>query len=135
MAEKHFLKASEVRPVVRTHGRNSWLLLTQVEMGAKGFAGGVHSLNPGGLIPAHIHENEQEALFFYSGQGVCRLGSEEFVIEPESVLLAPAGIEHEVRNTGNDPLKFVWVFSPPLPEHATQEAYHKSAQAAAPPQR
>ena len=48
-------------------------------------------------------------------------------ITPESVMLAIAGVSHSIRNTGTGPLKFVFVYSPPLPEHISREEYFKRA--------
>ncbi|MGE5607234.1 MAG: cupin domain-containing protein [Bacteroidota bacterium] len=124
---KHFLKASEVTAVKKTMGRNSKLMVSESEMGSKGFAAGMHLMEPGGQSTVHVHEKEQEAMYFYSGTGVCSVGDEEYEIVPESFLIAPIGVKHQIRNTGNEPLKFVWIYCPPLPEHYSQEAYHKGA--------
>jgi mannose-6-phosphate isomerase-like protein (cupin superfamily) len=125
--KRYFLMASEVEAVVKTNGRNSKLMVSEYEMGAKGFAAGMHLMEPGGMSAVHTHELEQEAMYFYSGEGVCTVGDQEFKIVPESFLLAPAGVKHQIRNTGSGPLKFVWIYSPPLPEQYSQEAYHRGA--------
>jgi mannose-6-phosphate isomerase-like protein (cupin superfamily) len=125
--KKHFLKASEVEAVVKTNGRNSKLMVSEFEMGSQGFAAGMHLMEPGGQSEVHVHEKEQEAMYFYSGTGVCTVGDEEYEIVPESFLLAPIGVKHQIRNTGSEPLKFVWVYCPPLPEHFSQAAYHQGA--------
>ena len=125
--KKLFLRAAEVVAVKKTNGRNSKLMVSEFEMGAKGFAAGMHLMEPGGQSDLHIHEHEQEAMYFYSGTGVCSVGDEEFEIVPECFLLAPIGVKHQIRNTGTEPLKFVWIYCPPLPEHFSQEAYHKGA--------
>jgi oxalate decarboxylase/phosphoglucose isomerase-like protein (cupin superfamily) len=40
----------------------------------------------------------------------------EYEIRPESVMLAPPKIKHSIRNTGKGPLKFVFIYCPPLSE-------------------
>ena len=122
-----FLKAADVKAVRKTNGRNSKLMVSGGEMGSEGFAAGMHLMEPGGMSDRHIHENEQEAMYFYSGTGVCYVGDEEHKIEPECFLLAPKGIPHQIKNTGTEPLKFVWIYAPPLPEQFSQELYHKLA--------
>jgi mannose-6-phosphate isomerase-like protein (cupin superfamily) len=103
------------------------LMVTEHEMGAVGFAAGMHIMEPGGMNQMHVHEKQQEAMYFYSGRGIARVGDEEFEIVPESFLLAPAGVPHQICNTGDEPLKFVWIYCPPLPEHYSQETYHQGA--------
>ncbi|MGI6084429.1 MAG: cupin domain-containing protein [Acetivibrionales bacterium] len=122
-----FLRAADIKAVRKTNGRNSKLVASENEMGTEGFAAGFHLMEPGGRSSMHVHENEQESMFFYSGYGECTVGDEEYKIEPETVLLAPKGIPHQIRNTGTEPLKFVWIYCPPLPEHFSQELYHANA--------
>lgn len=125
--KKYFMRASEVKAVRKANGRNSKLMVSEYEMGAKGFASGMHVMEPGGMSGLHIHDAQQEAMYFYSGEGVCIVGDQVFEIVPESFLLAPAGVKHQIKNTGSEPLKFVWIYCPPLPEHYSQEAYHSGA--------
>jgi mannose-6-phosphate isomerase-like protein (cupin superfamily) len=128
MANELFAYAKDMKKIVhKTHGRHSNLLVTKEDMGADGFILGCHTMDPGGYSPEHIHANEAEAMFFYEGTGTARVGGEEFEIIPETVVLSPAGVGHSVRNTGDGPLKFVFVYCPPLPEHISREEYFKRA--------
>ena len=105
----------------------SRFMVSEAEMGAKGFAAGMHVMAPGGFSKPHVHEKEQEAMYFYSGCGRCTVDGKEHTIVPESFLLAPARVVHSIGNTGSEPLRFVWTYCPPLPEHRSQEAYHRDA--------
>lgn len=128
MAKELFAYANEMSDIVhKTNGRHSTLLLTQEDMGAEGFIAGCHTMDPGGGAPEHCHENEQEAMFFYEGTGVATIGGVEHEIRPESIMLAPAKVMHSIRNTGDGPLKFVFIYSPPLPEHVSRAEYFKRA--------
>jgi mannose-6-phosphate isomerase-like protein (cupin superfamily) len=123
-----FAYARDMELVVnKTNGRHSTLIVTEEDMGAKGFIVGVHTMDPGGGAPEHVHEKEQEAMYFFSGKGIARVGGTEFNIEPDSVMLAPPGAKHSIRNTGDQPLRFVFVYCPPLPEHVSRETYFKRA--------
>jgi mannose-6-phosphate isomerase-like protein (cupin superfamily) len=115
------------RVVHKTNGRHSTLLVTEEDMGAKGFIVGCHMMDPGGGAPEHAHEEESEAMFFYEGTGVATIDGKEYEITPESVMLAPPKVMHSIRNTGDGPLKFVFVYCPPLPEHISREEYFKRA--------
>jgi len=124
-----FIRAKDVKYVVhKTHGRHSTLIVTERDMGAKGFILGVHSMDPGGFAPEHSHEKEQEAMYFFSGEGIAAIGGKEYVIEPDSVMLAQPKVRHSIRNAGRAPLRFVFVYCPPLPEHLSRKEYFKRAE-------
>jgi len=123
-----FICAKDVKYVVdKTHGRHSTLIVTKRDMGAKGFILGVHSMDPRGFAPEHSHEKEQEAMYFFSGDGIATIGRKEYVIEPDSGMLAPPKVRHSISNTGRAPLRFVFVYCPPPPEHVSREEYFKRA--------
>jgi mannose-6-phosphate isomerase-like protein (cupin superfamily) len=123
-----FAYAKDMELVVnKTNGRHSTLIVTKEDMGAEGFILGCHSMDPGGGAPIHTHEKESEAMFFYEGTGIATINGKEYEIMPESVMLAIPGVPHSIRNTGKGPLKFVFVYCPPLPEHVSREEYFKRA--------
>lgn len=123
-----FAYAKDMELVVnKTNGRHSTLIVTKEDMGADGFILGCHTMDPGGGAPIHTHEKETEAMFFYEGTGIATIGVKEYEIIPESVMLAIAGVPHSIRNTGQGPLKFVFVYCPPLPEHISRKEYFDRA--------
>ena len=113
--------------VNKTNGRHSTLMVTEEDMGSKGFIIGTHTMDPGGFATEHAHEREQEAMYFYQGTGVATIDGVEYAIRPDSVMLAPAGVMHTIRNTGDEPLRFVFVYCPPLPEHISRQEYFERA--------
>jgi len=128
MKKELFAYVKDMKYVVnKKNGRHSTLIVTEKDMSAKGFIVGCHMMDPGGGAPEHIHEEEQEAMFFYEGSGIATIDGEEYKIEPESVMIAPSKVKHSIRNTGNGPLKFVFIYCPPLPEHISREEYFKRA--------
>jgi mannose-6-phosphate isomerase-like protein (cupin superfamily) len=128
MLDNLFAYAKDMELVVnKTNGRHSTLIVTKEDMGAEGFILGCHSMDPGGGAPIHTHEKESEAMFFYEGTGIATINGKEYEITPESVMLAIPGVPHSIRNTGKGPLKFVFVYCPPLPEHVSREEYFKRA--------
>ena len=120
-----FIAVSDVEAVQKAKGRNSRLLISGSETGNKAFALGRSLMEPGVIADLHSHANEEEAMYFYAGEGVCVVGDQKYEIGPETVVLAPAGVKHQVTNTGTEPLKFVWTMSPPLAAHYSQETYHR----------
>ena len=128
MTKPLFAYAEDMELIVnKTNGRHSTLIVTEEDMGAQGFIIGTHTMDPGGFAQEHAHEREQEAMYFYEGTGIATIDGVEFEIRPDSVMLAPAGVMHRIRNTGDGPLRFVFVYCPPLPEHVSRKEYFDRA--------
>ena len=60
-------------------------------------------------------------MFIISGKGRLVLEDEEQEVGPEMAIYMPPGKEHSIVNIGEEELKLVWVYSPPLPEHRKQQ--------------
>ncbi len=59
MEKELFACAKDMELVVhKTNGRHSTLIVTEEDMGAKGFILGCHTMDPGGGAPEHTHEKE-----------------------------------------------------------------------------
>ncbi len=82
---------------------------------------GTQEIPPGGRIPRHLHEREEEILFFHEGEGEAEVGGETHPVGPGSTVFLPVGVPHGVRNTGERPIRLVWVFSPPGYEEIFRE--------------
>lgn len=74
--------------------------------GAPNFAMRQFEVAPGGHTPRHQHPYEHE-VFVLSGNGTVLQQDKEFPIGPGSVVFVPAGVVHQFRNTGQEPLKFL----------------------------
>ena len=42
----------------------------------------------------------------------------ELPLEPETMVFVPPGVEHQFKNNGSEPLRFVFFYAPPGPEQA-----------------
>jgi quercetin dioxygenase-like cupin family protein len=70
---------------------------------------------PGGTLAAsHTHKAEEEILYVISGRGALIAGEEEVLFEPGVAVLIPPGIPHRIRVDGEETLRVVTVFSPPV---------------------
>ena len=63
------------------------------------------------MLP-HTHETEEEIIFVVEGAGEVVIGGVTEQIEPFTAVKFPVGLEHQTRNTGSAPLKFVFIFNP-----------------------
>ncbi|HCE6896738.1 cupin domain-containing protein [Pseudomonas aeruginosa] len=79
--------------------------------------GGVYSmmetvLPPGGVVPRHVHEDEDENNYILEGQLTMQIGEVVHVAVPGSYVVAPRGIEQCFRNEGLVDCRFLTTFLP-----------------------
>ena len=117
MAKVKVINIKDVPGERRDPPRTSWILVSEKTVGAKNLAMGVNETDPGGMVPEHKHDIEEEVMFFLSGKGKFVTEDEEIPLEPGVCIYNPPGGRHKIVNTGQEILKFVWIYSPPLPSH------------------
>ncbi|MDI6825554.1 MAG: cupin domain-containing protein [Bacillota bacterium] len=109
--------ADHVEGVYRIPPRVSKLLISEKSVGARNLSLGMNETAVGSRIPEHAHPEQEEAMFIISGRGMFRISGKEYEVGPGTALFAPPGVPHELVNTGEEPLRLVWCYAPPLPEH------------------
>ncbi|MDB5238715.1 MAG: uncharacterized protein JWO00_50 [Candidatus Parcubacteria bacterium] len=89
------------------------------------------SLKPGQDIGMEVHHVDQ-FFRFESGKGKSIINGKEYPVSDGSVILVPTGSEHNVINTGDEPLKLYTVYAPPNHiegrVHKTKTAAEKDAE-------
>ena len=76
----------------------------------------VWELPPGASEGSHIHEGDntlEEFYYFIAGEGVMWMGDDEVTVKPGDAIMAPPGVDHGFRSTGDAPLKLVIVWGVP----------------------
>lgn len=73
------------------------------------------SLLPGEEIGSEVHDVDQ-LLYAVKGEGVAVIKGRREAFEKGTVFCVPAGSEHNVINTGDEPFKLFTIYAPP--EHA-----------------
>jgi mannose-6-phosphate isomerase-like protein (cupin superfamily) len=63
--------------------------------------------------PDNRHRGADQWLFVVSGQGLAVVGGEEVSLREGTLVLISRGQTHEIRNTGDGPLKTLNVYVPP----------------------
>jgi mannose-6-phosphate isomerase-like protein (cupin superfamily) len=81
----------------------------------------IQVLDPGAVVPVHLHEREEQILFFYSGHGKAILGETEMEVHPGTTVYSPRQVWHGFSNTGTEPLCVLETTSPPGAENAFRE--------------
>lgn len=86
------------------------------------------SLLPGEEIGTEVHEGDQ-LLYAVKGKGVAVIAGTSEPFEKGTMFCVPAGTEHNVINTGDEPFKLFTVYAPP--QHAPGTIHQTKAAAAA----
>ncbi len=69
-------------------------------------------LAPGDHCHEHSTEAREEILVFLSGQGVLKTGEQENAVGVGSIAYIPPQTLHDVKNTGRDPLIYIFCVTP-----------------------
>ena len=83
--------------------------------GAKKFCRRVFEIARGGIIGKHAHEWEHE-VFVHAGKGEILREGKWAPLSSGSVVFIPGNEEHQLRNSGEEPLVFVCVIPSGAPE-------------------
>ena len=73
----------------------------------------VMSLPPGCDIGAEVHEDRDQFFRFEEGRGQVDIDDNCYDVTDGSGVIVPAGARHNVRNTGDVPLKLYTLYGPP----------------------
>lgn len=73
----------------------------------------VMSLKPGEEIGQEVHPQVDQFFRFESGRGKVVIDGAEQAVGPDEVVIVPAGSQHNIINTGDEPLQLYTLYSPP----------------------
>lgn len=94
------------------------------------------SIRPGEDIGIEVHPNLDQFLRIEEGQGLVRMGYRKDRLDFEEkvyddfAFIVPAGIWHNLINTGYKPLKLYSIYAPPQHPHGTIHETKKDAESA-----
>lgn len=71
------------------------------------------SLPPGCDIGSEVHEDRDQFFRFEEGEGEVDIDDNTYRVSDGSGIIVPAGARHNVRNTGDGPLKLYTLYGPP----------------------
>jgi mannose-6-phosphate isomerase-like protein (cupin superfamily) len=61
----------------------------------------IYCFEPGQELALHQHANSDQVFFFVEGEGIYAVGGETKSVGPADCTLAPAGVDHGIKNTGS----------------------------------
>ncbi len=117
MGEVKVVNIKDVEGSYREPPRVSWVLVSEKTVGSKNLAVGLNETYVGSSVPSHKHDNEEEVMYFFQGNGKFITKEQEIEVEPGVCIYNPPGEYHMIVNTGSEPLKFIWIYSPQLDSH------------------
>lgn len=79
----------------------------------------VMTLRPGEDIGEEVHDDRDQFFRIESGSGEILIDGKVSPIRDDMGLIVPAGARHNLRNTGNEPLKLYTIYGPPEHRHGT----------------
>lgn len=86
------------------------LTVAGAEQGLSGLSVWRQSMAPGSATPPHQHDCE-EVVLVLEGSGEVRIGDEVVPFGPDSTLILPPNVAHQIFNTGKVALRTVAAFS------------------------
>lgn len=69
-------------------------------------------LQPGADCGVHSTEDKEEQLVFLTGNGTAKIAGEELAVGVGKVCYIPPQTEHNIVNTGTEPLTYIFCVSP-----------------------
>jgi mannose-6-phosphate isomerase-like protein (cupin superfamily) len=73
---------------------------------------GLNAFEPGQEHKLHAHEGMDKVYQVVTGRGLFVLEDREIPMEPGMMLVAPEGVPHGVRNTGDERLLLIAILAP-----------------------
>ena len=71
------------------------------------------TLQPGEEIGSEVHPDRDQFFRFEEGEGVVDIDGQANPVSDDFGVIVPAGSRHNVRNTGDKPLKLYTIYGPP----------------------
>jgi mannose-6-phosphate isomerase-like protein (cupin superfamily) len=82
------------------------------EMGSEKFMAGITVFEPGEASSYHVHPESEEINLVLAGSGLVVSEDEEAEFGPGQAMFVPKNVHHQHRNTGNEPLELLWIYTP-----------------------
>lgn len=89
----------------------------------------VMALQAGEELGEEVHVSTDQYFRVEEGKGKIWLDGDETTIESDMAIVVPAGMRHNIKNTGHKPLKLYTLYAPP--QHADGTVHRTKAEAAA----
>ena len=89
--------------------RDTYFLIDPEKSPSRNLKMGHTTVYPTGKTTGHAHSDMEEVYFVVSGEGLMKIGDDEFPIRAGAAFYVPPGEYHTTYNKGNLPLTVIWV--------------------------
>ena len=103
------IKAAEVKVIQRGSGILTVPLITHMSADNPTFTTGISTYPKGQGAPLHSH-NCDEQVTLLEGRGEVEIDGKVTPLQPYDSTYIPGGHEHAFRNTGDEPMKILWIY-------------------------
>ena len=79
----------------------------------------IMSLQPGEDIGMETHTTSDQIIVIVAGEGRATVGDESEPIEKHTLIFVPAGMAHNIANTGDETMKLYTVYAPSIHKDGT----------------
>lgn len=79
------------------------------------------NIKPGEEIGGEVHDSVDQFFRLESGSGKAVIGDKEYQISADFGIVIPAGVSHNILNTGQDDMKIYSIYAPPQHKENTIE--------------
>lgn len=83
------------------------IVLTNSDIAYSGQSIGAYEYAPGGWITNHIHSNAEQWYYILNGKGSMKVGDEEKVCGPGTIIFIPRNTIHSYKVVGDEPFKIL----------------------------
>jgi mannose-6-phosphate isomerase-like protein (cupin superfamily) len=87
------------------------------------------ALQPGEEIGEEVHEDTDQFFRVEIGKGEVWIDGKKTKVESDMAVVVPAGARHNIKNTGDKPLKLYTIYAPPHHADGTIQATRAEAEA------
>ena len=102
--------ADKIAAETSTWGSLRWLMNAKLDADSP-LTVGIAEINPGQSNPLHLHGNSDEVIYVLSGSCEQRVGDETVILKAGDTLRIPAGVPHQAKALGNEPLKSLVIYN------------------------
>ena len=68
----------------------------------------------GSFVDPHTHEKHMEAMYCIAGKGTAQIGDKMYELKPDTMVVAPVGVFHQLKNAGKEKLRVICIYSPAI---------------------
>ena len=83
-------------------------------LNCESMCGGVAWFPPKSHAPEHVHAKEEEIIYILSGYGAIYFDGEPEDVKSGNFVSIPRDVSHSIRNDADEPMKLIYIFSPPV---------------------